>query len=105
MAEQAAAPHLDTADVVLCLETLEHVPEFWNILKNMRDRLTVGAWIVLSAPGIGFPEHKHPVDCWRVTPDGMHAALRYTGARCVEIQSLTDPAGHESVFGYGQKYK
>lgn len=95
-------PLLDTADVALCLETIEHVPEFWRILEGINRRLLPGAWVILSAPGITFPIHKHPVDCYRFTEFGLHAALRATGARISFSHTALDTLGHPSHVAGGQ---
>lgn len=63
------------ADLVLCLETIEHVPRFWRLLSNVRHYSNPGAHLILSAPGIGFPFHPHPVDCYRFTAQGLRLLL------------------------------
>ena len=58
-------------DLVLCLETLEHDPEFWLTLQAIRTVLRHGGLACISVPGNGFPEHHGP-DYWRFLPDVQH---------------------------------
>lgn len=66
-----AAEHLIEAfgceafDVVLCLETLEHV-RLWRLaLFNIGQVLTDGGLLLITTRGRGFPRHEHPDDYWR----------------------------------------
>jgi len=85
---------LTSADVALCLETLEHVPRFWRILKNIRRYQQSGSYLIVSVPGIGFPKHRHPVDCYRFTFEGLRLLLEPTW-EIIAGATLTDTEGHE----------
>lgn len=93
---------LNGADIVLCLETLEHVPAFWQILAGIKSRARAGMWVILSAPGIDFPEHRHPIDCYRFTQDGIRAALKAAGARPSFIHTVPDTLGYPCHVTGGQ---
>ena len=65
----------DTFDVVTCLETLEHDPDPFGSIREMRRVLKPGGALVLTVPGIGFPRHDYPSDYWRMTEDGLRILL------------------------------
>lgn len=71
-------------DCISCLETLEHLRDPVHAVSEMRGVLQPGGMLLLSAAGNGFREHRHPVDCWRILPDGMKALLRGMGDVFVE---------------------
>jgi hypothetical protein len=60
-------------DVLVSGSALEHVQDMkfwaWACISIMRP----GGLICVVAPHgtSGFTEHRHPVDCWRIWPDGM----------------------------------
>lgn len=62
---------LESQDVVLCLETLEHVERFWFVLNEMWNVLRMGGWFVLTVPDFSFPIHKEPKDYWRFGEDTL----------------------------------
>lgn len=71
-------------DAVACLETLEHVEDLFTSIRCMTAVLRPGGLLILTAAANGFPEHRYPVDCWRILPDGMKVLLQ--GMRDVDIQ-------------------
>ena len=52
-------------------------------MREMRRALKPGGHCCIIAPSAG-PEHRYPVDCWRVYPDGLRAAARYAGLATIE---------------------
>ncbi len=63
----------DSFDVVISGQTLEHTEAFWiwvEELKRVAKRL-----LIITAPA-EWEEHKHPIDCWRILPDGMRFLLK-----------------------------
>ncbi len=71
-------------DCVSCLETLEHLKDPFRAVSEIKGVLRPGGMILLSAAGNGFREHRHPIDCWRILPDGMKALLEGMGDVVVE---------------------
>lgn len=57
-------------DVVISGSTLEHVIDIYRWIKELARILKVGGWICVVAPA-QIMHHPHPVDCWRVYPEGM----------------------------------
>jgi predicted SAM-dependent methyltransferase len=52
-------------DRVFCLETLEHVEDWKTGVHNLKHVLSVGGFLFVSAPDIGFHYHRYPEDYWR----------------------------------------
>ena len=55
-------------DIVISGNTLEHVKDTHKFIKEL-NRITNNLLCVIVPNR--RPEHKYPVDCWRVFPDGM----------------------------------
>jgi SAM-dependent methyltransferase len=78
-----------SADVIVSGQTFEHTEFFWLSLREMARALRVGGLVCIIAPSAG-DEHRYPVDCWRVYPDGLRAAARYAGLETVEAWTQWD---------------
>ena len=72
-----------SADVVVSGQTFEHTEFFWETTAQIARALKIGGLCCILAPSAG-PEHRFPVDCWRVYPDGMRAVARYAGLEVLE---------------------
>lgn len=72
-----------SADVIISGQTFEHTEFFWLTMREMRRSLKPGGLLCIIAPSAG-QEHRYPVDCWRVYPDGLRAAARYAGLETLE---------------------
>ena len=59
-------------DVVISGSTLEHVEDIYKITKEIA-RLS-REYVVIMVPS-QCPLHRHPIDCWRIMPDGMRFLL------------------------------
>lgn len=70
-------------DVVLCGQAFEHIRFPWLTIKEIERVLKPGGIAIITAPSAG-PEHKYPVDCWRIYPDGFQALCDHAGLRMVE---------------------
>lgn len=57
-------------DVVISGNTLEHVEDMWAWKDAAIRLLKPGALFCITVPH-SLPEHRYPVDCWRIFPDGM----------------------------------
>lgn len=58
----------DSFDIVVCGNVLEHVEDIYRVSKEIA-RLTK-KYIFIAVPN-SCPEHKYPLDCWRIYPDGL----------------------------------
>lgn len=82
--DQVAGPNVDivaknpfkfpfadsTFDVVISGSTMEHVTAFWKWVPELVRVLKPGGFLAIHTHW-QFQEHRYPVDCWRVMPDGM----------------------------------
>jgi len=72
-----------SADVIISGQTFEHTEFFWLTMREIARALKVGGLLCLIAPSAG-DEHRYPVDCWRVYPDGLRALARHAGLETLE---------------------
>ncbi len=73
----------ESADVIVSGQTFEHTEFFWLTIREIARALKAGGLLCLIAPSAG-DEHRYPVDCWRVYPDGLRALARYAGLEVLE---------------------
>lgn len=72
-------PFTDGAfDVVMSGSTMEHVTAFWRWLPELVRLVRPGGFLAIHTHW-QFPEHRYPIDCWRVMPDGMRFLFDETG--------------------------
>jgi SAM-dependent methyltransferase len=64
----------NSVDVVVSGQCLEHVEDIFAWAAEIGRILKVGGVCCIIAPW-SDGEHRHPVDCWRVLPDGMRFLL------------------------------
>ena len=67
-----------TFDVVLSGSTMEHVEAIWRWVPELVRVLKPGGLLAIVTHW-QFPEHRYPVDCWRIMPDGMRYLFDETG--------------------------
>jgi SAM-dependent methyltransferase len=77
----------DYYDLVFCSQTLEHVPEPKEVLKEFNRILKCGGKLYLSAP-LFFAEHEIPYDFYRYTQYGLTHLLNSSGFQVVQIDWL-----------------
>jgi SAM-dependent methyltransferase len=59
-------------DVVISGQALEHVKDMHKFIRNVEQALKPGGQTCIIAPNHGYAsEHRCPVDCWRIMPDGL----------------------------------
>jgi len=74
-------------DLVTASSVLEHDPEFWLTVAEMRRVVKPGGHLYINAPSNGH-YHPHPGDYWRFYPDaglGFIEGLRRLGHQDVEL--------------------
>lgn len=57
-------------DMVISGSTMEHVEAIWRWMPELVRVLRPGGMLGIVTHW-SFPEHRFPVDCWRIMPDGM----------------------------------
>ena len=60
----------DVYDVVISGQTGEHVEDIYAWADELIRVLKPGGLLYVAIPA-AWNEHRYPVDCWRVLPDGM----------------------------------
>lgn len=73
----------DTFDLVLCGQVLEHCENPFKLIEECARVLKPGGFFLGVAPFV-WPEHKFPVDCWRILPDGWIALFKYAKLKHVK---------------------
>lgn len=57
-------------DIVISGSTMEHVTAIWRWVPELVRVLRPGGFLAIHTHW-QFVEHRYPVDCWRIMPDGM----------------------------------
>lgn len=79
VAEEFDYPFADnTFDAVISGSTMEHVTAIWRWVPELVRILKLGGPLVIITHW-AYPVHPHPVDCWRIMPDGMRYLFDLTG--------------------------
>ncbi len=74
-----AFPFEDGAfDLVVSTSTMEHVEAIWRWIPELVRVLRPGGMLAIVTHWC-FKEHRYPVDCWRIMPDGMRYLFDQTG--------------------------
>jgi SAM-dependent methyltransferase len=67
-----------TFDLVISGSTMEHVEAIWLWVPELVRVLKPGGMLAIVTHW-SFKEHRYPVDCWRIMPDGMRYLFDQTG--------------------------
>ena len=77
-----------SVDVVLCLETLEHVEDWKTGIHNLKVIAKAGGELIISVPTKDFHYHPYPEDYWRFSyKDLLHI---FSDMEFVEIARITN---------------
>jgi SAM-dependent methyltransferase len=90
----------ESAQTILCVETLEHVFEVRRAMDEMLRVLAPGGAIIISVP-LDFRVHDFPSDYWRLTPSCLSRLLAPLAGTIVGWQGVEDYP--HTVFGIGIK--
>lgn len=82
---------LDSIDLVISGQCLEHVRNPFKAVAEMDRILKPGGLLFLIAP-FAWECHRFPLDCFRFAPDGMRSLMEAAGLT-YKIGSLSDPLG------------
>jgi len=87
-------------DVLISGQCLEHVFDMFKWMTNVASLVNHLGIAIIIAPW-RFEEHRFPIDCWRIFPDGMRGLLEYAGFDVLEV-------GKDDIqpdcWGVGKKY-
>jgi SAM-dependent methyltransferase len=90
----------ESAQTIICVDTLEHVFELQRAMDEMLRVLAPGGTILLAAP-FDFRVHDYPSDYWRLTPSCLARLLGPLEGSIVGWQGLE--SFPHTVFGMGVK--
>jgi SAM-dependent methyltransferase len=80
-------------DVVVSGQTLEHVAKPWLWIQELAAALRPGGICCVIAPHT-YHFHEHPIDAWRVWPEGMRGLFEHAGLVTGELRvNDTDTVG------------
>lgn len=85
-------------DVVISGSTMEHVTAIWRWVPELVRVLKPGGWLCVVTH-VSFPEHRYPVDCWRIMPDGM----RYLFDITQELEDYTIATNQTDIAAMARK--
>ena len=89
----------DAYDLVLSGQCLEHVELPHRLVCEMARMCRPGGWLIVTAPW-QWHYHPHPIDCWRILPDGMRALIRSSGLEPLEAYTRDN-----DCWGIGRKLR
>ncbi len=73
-------------DVLISGQCLEHCQQPWEIVRLAATRMKPGAICCWIAPNT-WHYHLHPIDCFRIWPDGMRGLFTYAGLETVSAKA------------------
>lgn len=68
-------------DIVISGQAMEHVEQPWRWVPELARVLKPGGTLIIITHH-NYPEHRYPVDCWRILPDGMRVLFDIAGVLC-----------------------
>jgi SAM-dependent methyltransferase len=74
----------ESFDIVLCLETLEHVELWRQVIDQMKYVLRPNGLILATTRSPGFHLHEYPTVFWRFTREDMSAIFADMFIECME---------------------
>lgn len=91
----------NSCDYIISGSCLEHVETPWLWAKAMERCLKPGGICIVIMP-FSFGEHKYPVDCYRILPDGLRFLFtKWAGLCCLECAFTP---GNTDTYFVGRKY-
>ena len=88
----------NTYDVVISGQVIEHVEDIHRWIKEVARVTKVGGLVCVTGPNT-WGEHRHPVDCWRIFPDGLKWLMETIGGLTI----LSVAAVRTDTIGVGRK--
>jgi SAM-dependent methyltransferase len=71
-------------DIIVSVSTLEHTRRPWLVMQQIARVLKPGGVACICAP-YAWGLHRHPIDCWRIFPDGMQTIVEDAGLKIRDL--------------------
>jgi SAM-dependent methyltransferase len=71
-------------------QAFEHTEYLWLTMMEVERVLKPTGLACIITPSAG-PEHRYPVDCWRIYPDGMRALAKFAGLETIDVLTEWNP--------------
>ena len=81
--ESDTIPEKESFDVVISGQCMEHVRRPFAWMRGIASLAGQGGLVWVCAPNT-WHYHEHPIDCWRVYPEGMKACMEDAGLEVIE---------------------
>ncbi|PIP52814.1 methyltransferase type 11 [Candidatus Beckwithbacteria bacterium CG23_combo_of_CG06-09_8_20_14_all_34_8] len=91
-------------DTLLSLETLEHVWDIQQAVKELQRVLKLGGFLAISTV-FAHPIHDHPYDYWRFTPESLDKLFSFLSPRLIGWQGIADNPHTVFCIGFKQGQK
>lgn len=91
-----------TVGGIICTSLLEHVRRPWLVVDQCAAALRPRGRLVLTVPWI-YPEHRDPIDCWRISLAGLRSLAADAGLREIWAVTLRQPGPIEIAAWVGTK--
>jgi SAM-dependent methyltransferase len=82
-----------STDVLVSGQAFEHVSQPWAAILEVARVLAPGGICCIVVPSSG-PEHRYPVDCWRIYPDGLIALAALAELEVLEVVTQWENLGY-----------
>lgn len=89
----------DSFDIVISGSTMEHVESIWLWVPELARLVKPGGLLIIITHHT-FAYHAHPVDCWRIMPDGMRHLFDHTG---VLVDYFVEMFNKKDIIGMAWK--
>ena len=82
-----------SADVLVSGQAFEHISQPWAAILEVARVLAPGGVCCIVAPSSG-PEHRYPLDCWRIYPDGFVSLAALAELEVLQATTQWEDAGY-----------
>ena len=98
-------PFVDKAfDIVISGSTIEHIEDIFRWVKELARIVKKGGLVCIIGPSMFRNIHQHPIDCWRIYPDGMRYLLdKVAGLEVLEVRRSKLSGKIVMCMGIGRK--
>jgi SAM-dependent methyltransferase len=84
----------NSIDIFVSGQAFEHTEYLWLSIMEIQRVLKPAGLACLITPSTG-PEHRYPMDCWRIYPDGMRALAKFAGLTVLDAFTEWQPDSYD----------